>query len=158
MNIRLFIALGLIAGPVWAAEDTPEELRAACFEMSAMMGQLAPCAGEAAQVCLEAKTGSANKGASAAVMAECFAPEAEWWDQKATAEYERVLADFQKMNAADQSEAVKAFHAAWLTYRDAKCDVAIAGFGLGAGSNLPVIICRMNESAEHAVYLSVRGK
>lgn len=166
MTFRAVVLTGLLAVPVGAMADTPEESQNACFEASAMAGKVLPCVPEAAEACLQTIPGYGKIGADPAAITECIAPVAAWWDHKATAEYERVLAAYLEMEggnggvqmAPDRSEALKALQAAWLAYRDAKCANEVAGFGIGAGAPMAAESCRLWESAEHAVYLSGRGK
>ncbi len=166
MTFRAVVLSGLLAAPLGAMADTPEESQNACFEASSMMGQMLPCVSDAVRVCLEDIPGYDQKGVRPEQMLGCVAPVAAWWERKADAEYERVLGvalvqDGEAGGATPVTSRVarlKTLQAAWLAYRDARCAVDMVGTGPGAESPLAAVSCLMNESAEHAVYLSAWGK
>ena len=117
------------------------------------------CAGNAAELCIEATPG----GYTTVGMGACTDRERQWWDARLNVVYKDLLAKLRAQDAEaesysshapKQAEALLAMQRAWIGFRDSKCDFERAQWGGGTGGGPATVTCHLHETARQTLYLT----
>ena len=126
------------------AADVAFEDVQVCF-LDAANGEVAPeCVGDAAALCMEQPEGQTTAGMGACLMAETG-----HWDALLNQSYQEAMDRL----APEVQTALRGAQRAWISYRDAQCDLAAAMFNGGTMRSVAYAGCKMSETAERAIEL-----
>ncbi len=127
----------------FAADVAFEDVQV-CFLDSAN-GEVAPdCVGDAAALCMEQPEGQTTVG-----MGTCLMAETGHWDALLNQSYQEAM---DRLTPEVQT-ALRGAQRAWISYRDAQCDLAAAMFNGGTMRSVAYAGCKMSETAERAIEL-----
>lgn len=131
---------------------------AQCYSAAKDGSARAACQGRMSGACME----NEESGQSTLGMTICLSAEAEAWDALLNAEYSRALAGAKLMDTeeaeyfpefANRANALREAQRAWITFRDADCELAYAQWGSGSMRNIAFADCRMEMTARRTLEL-----
>jgi uncharacterized protein YecT (DUF1311 family) len=152
---RLGWILAVLASPA-AAQDlvfSPQPTQA-CLASGQPFDS---CIGLAADACVTAN------GYATVVLSGCLSREAEWWDGRLNAAYQRAMAGAKQSDgqngqyAPSQAEALRAMQRAWIPFRDETCSFEASQWGGGTGAGPAFAACLMRLTAYQTHYLENVG-
>ncbi|MBS0124271.1 DUF1311 domain-containing protein [Aestuariicoccus sp. KMU-90] len=115
------------------------------------------CIGLAADAC------TAANGYATVVQGGCLSREAEWWDGRLNAAYQRAMAGAKQSDsqsgqyAPSQAKALRAMQRAWIPFRDETCSFEASQWGGGTGAGPAFAACLMRLTAYQTHYLENIG-
>lgn len=140
-----------VAGPASAQGVTADVAADVAFEdvqvcfLDAANGEVAPdCVGDAAALCMEQPEGQTTVG-----MGTCLMAETGHWDALLNQSYQEAM---DRLTPEVQT-ALRDAQRAWISYRDAQCDMVAAMFNGGTMRSVAYAGCKMSETAERAIEL-----
>lgn len=161
--IRLFALLLLISGPAAAqqvdelAQKFSADLRS-CYFGAEDTREGRACIGTLSQRCMDGTDG----GHTTFGMSTCTAAEAQVWDDILNEEWPETMNWARAMDAEDmtyfpefarRAEVLLQAQRAWITFRDAHCDMAYAEWGSGSMRHIAGTDCNMRMTAERVLTL-----
>lgn len=161
-DLRLFGVLLLVfAAPVWAQEDLSDlhgPLLLQCYEEADGSEAKRQCIGALSLHCMGDEPG----GETTLGMTMCNHAESVVWDELLNDEYGKLMDSSKVMDEEDmvyfpefanRAKALRNAQRAWITYRDANCELAYAAWGSGSMRNIANTDCIMNMTAERTIEL-----
>jgi len=133
-------------------------LLGACYDQADGSDAKAQCIGALSDACINTQ----DDGQSTLGMSQCLYSEAEYWDVLLNDEYTKTMllakeSDQDDMEIspeyANRSKDLRTAQRAWITFRDAECELEYAIWGAGSMRNIAGSGCIMRLTAQRAIAL-----
>lgn len=130
----------------------------ACLDAAPDTPGAEACIGRFAETCMNDEDG----GFSTLGMSMCTQAETEAWDALLNREYQRAMADAKLLDAEDmhyfpgfavRAEKLRDAQRAWITFRDAECELEYATGGSGSIRHIFGTSCFLQMTAERTIDL-----
>lgn len=135
----------------------------ACLTSADTLLAAEACIGMAAVSCMQDSAGGTSKfGQDACLDAELFV-----WDQRLVSAEARVLAKAEAEDTANdasangllsRAEALRTTTQAWMAFRDASCDYAMAKYNGGSGTSAANLRCLLDLTGRRALWFAYEEK
>ncbi|QFU08330.1 hypothetical protein PARPLA_02929 [Rhodobacteraceae bacterium THAF1] len=144
----------VLAVSVWDAPATAQEpvIDHSIVESCQADGSSLSCIGTSAEHCIE--TG----GGSQVAYGYCYGAELDYWDDQLNRVYAEAVDAARAVDASGfvppiGVESLREMQRAWITYRDARCELVGLSYGGGTGAGPGGTECRMRATAEQVFVL-----